>query len=233
MGCLCIDYLHLNYIYKGAVDHEKRDFKRHSKFILLMTAVIVVFVLALTAIIKFAPDPVRTTSYDEPQQTASSQQSAGTDFDSVKERVDEANNTIGKEIYSLYSGEGASVLQRQAESRLFFSNLKNLLICILLVVVLIVLCKKGFVLKRSSACWSRKNRLPPKRSLSRKRRKRPGRQKDRRIKRNRQKSVPTADVEEEPPAEEPPLEAEPPLKEEPESEEAPEDEKQVAENCRL
>ncbi len=59
-----------------------------------------------------------------------------------RERVDEA--MIGKEIYSLYSGEGASVLQRQAESRLFFSNLKNLLICILLVVVLIVLCKKGF-----------------------------------------------------------------------------------------
>ena len=104
---------------------KKEISKGTQKFILLMTAVIVVFVLALTAIIKFAPDPVRTTSYDEPQQTASSQQSEGTDFDSVKERVDEANNTIGKEIYSLYSGEGASVLQRQAESRLFFSNLKN------------------------------------------------------------------------------------------------------------
>ena len=63
---------------------KKEISKGTQKFILLMTAVIVVFVLALTAIIKFAPDPVRTTSYDEPQQTASSQQSEGTDFDSVK-----------------------------------------------------------------------------------------------------------------------------------------------------
>ena len=66
---------------------KKEISKGTQKFILLMTAVIVVFVLALTAIIKFAPDPVRTTSYDEPQQTASSQQSEGTDVDSGQERT--------------------------------------------------------------------------------------------------------------------------------------------------
>lgn len=212
---------------------EKEISKGTQKFILLMTAVIVVFVLALTAIIKFAPDPVRTTSYDEPQQTASSQQSEGTDFDSVKERVDEANNTIGKEIYSLYSGEGASVLQRQAESRLFFSNLKNLLICILLVVVLIVLCKKGFDFKKIKRMLVEEEpssaQTEPEQETTQAARKAEG-QVD---KVEQAKSVPTADVEEEPPAEEPPLEAEPPLKEEPESEEASEDEKQVAENCRL
>lgn len=212
---------------------KKEISKGTQKFILLMTAVIVVFVLALTAIIKFAPDPVRTTSYDEPQQTASSHQSAGTDFDSVKERVDEANNTIGKEIYSLYSGEGASVLQRQAESRLFFSNLKNLLICILLVVVLIVLCKKGFDFKKTKRMLVEEEpssaQTEPEQETTQAAWKAEGQAN----KEEQAKSVPTADVEEEPPAEEPPLEAEPPLKEEPESEEAPEDEKQVAENCRL
>ena len=210
---------------------KKEISKGTQKFILLMTAVIVVFVLALTAIIKFAPDPVRTTSYDEPQQTASSQQSAGTDFDSVKERVDEANNTIGKEIYSLYSGEGASVLQRQAESRLFFSNLKNLLICILLVVVLIVLCKKGFDFKKIKRMLVEEEpssaQTEPEQETTQAARKAEG-QADKEA-----KSVPTADVGEEPPTEEPPLEAGLPFKEEPELEEAPEDEKQVVENCRL
>lgn len=212
---------------------KKEISKGTQKFILLMTAVIMVFVLTLTAIIKFAPDSVRTTSYDEPQQTASTQQSEGTDFDSVKERVDEANNTIGKEIYSLYSGEGASVLQRQAESRLFFSNLKNLLICILLVVVLIVLCKKGFDFKKIKHMLVEEKtssaQAEPEQETTQAARKAEG-QAD---KEEQAKSVPTADVEEEPPTEEPPLEAEPPLKEEPESEEASEDEKQVAENCRL
>ena len=212
---------------------KKEISKGTQKFILLMTAVIVVFVLALTAIIKFAPDPVRTTSYDEPQQTASSQQSAGTDFDSVKERVDEANNTIGKEIYSLYSGEGARVLQRQAESRLFFSNLKNLLICILLVVVLIVLCKKGFDFKKIKRMLVEEEpssaQTEPEQETTQAARKAEG-QAD---KEEQAKSVPTADVGEEPPTEEPPLEAGLPFKEEPELEEAPEDEKQVVENCRL
>ena len=212
---------------------KKEISKGTQKFILLMTAVIVVFVLALTAIIKFAPDPVRTTSYDEPQQTASSQQSAGTDFDSVKERVDEANNTIGKEIYSLYSGEGASVLQRQAESRLFFSNLKNLLICILLVVVLIVLCKKGFDFKKIKRMLVEEEpssaQTEPEQETTQAARKAEG-QAD---KEEQAKSVPTADVGEEPPTEEQPLEAGLPFKEEPELEEAPEDEKQVVENCRL
>lgn len=212
---------------------KKEISKGTQKFILLMTAVIVVFVLALTAIIKFAPDPVRTTSYDEPQRTASSQQSEGTDFDSVKKRVDEANNTIGKEIYSLYSGKGASVLQRQAESRLFFSNLKNLLICILLVVVLIVLCKKGFDFKKIKRMLVEEEpssvQTEPKQETTQAARKAEGQA----YKEEQAKSAPTAVVEEEPPTEEPPLEAEPPLKEEPESEEASEDEKQVAENCRL
>ena len=212
---------------------KKEISKGTQKFILLMTAVIVVFVLALTAIIKFAPDPVRTTSYDEPQRTASSQQSEGTDFDSVKKRVDEANNTIGKEIYSLYSGEGASVLQRQAESRLFFSNLKNLLICILLVVVLIVLCKKGFDFKKIKRMLVEEEpssaQTEPEQETTQAARKAEG-QAD---KEEQAKSVPTADVGEEPPTEEPPLEAGLPFKEEPELEEAPEDEKQVVENCRL
>lgn len=212
---------------------KKEISKGTQKFILLMTAVIVVFVLALTAIIKFAPDPVRTTSYDEPQQTASSQQSADTDFDSVKERVDEVNNTIGKEIYSLYSGEGASVLQRQAESRLFFSNLKNVLICILLVVVLIVLCKKGFDFKKIKRMLVEEEPSPAQTEPEQETTQVAQKAEEHVEKEKQAKSVPTTDVEEETPTEEPPLEAEPPLKEEPESEEAPEDEKQVAENCRL
>ena len=110
---------------------------------------------------------------------------------------------IGKEIYSLYSGEGASILQRQAESRLFFSNLKNLLICILLVVVLIVLCKKGFDFKKDQAHTGRgRTCLPPKRSLEAGTTQGAWKAEGQANKEEQAKSVPTADVEEEPPAEE-------------------------------
>lgn len=51
--------------------------------------------------------------------------STSTDFDSVKERVDRANNTTGKEVKSLYMGEGKSSMQKQLETRLFFNTVKE------------------------------------------------------------------------------------------------------------
>ena len=62
--------------------------------------------------------------------------------------MDAVNNTTGKEVKSLYSGEGKSTMQKQLETRLFFNTLKSILICVLLVVVIVVLLKKGFSIKK-------------------------------------------------------------------------------------
>ena len=93
--------------------------------------------------------PNRTATTDPNLQVSTSQtDSTSTDFDSVKERVDRANNTTGKEVKSLYMGEGKSSMQKQLETRLFFNTVKNILICVLLAVVIIALLKKGFSLKK-------------------------------------------------------------------------------------
>lgn len=130
---------------------KKEISKGTQMFIWHMAAFVAVFVLALVVINKFVPEPTRTAEPNTSQQTASVQENSlprGDDFDSVKARVDESNQTTGQEVKSLYSGEGKTVAQKQAESRLFFSNLKNALFCILLIVFIIVLIKKGFNLKK-------------------------------------------------------------------------------------
>lgn len=130
---------------------KKEISKGTQKFIWHMVAFVAVFVLALVVINKFVPETTRTAVPTTSQQTSSIQEDSlpqGDDFDSVKARVDAANNTTGKEVKSLYSDEGKTVAQRQTESRLFFSNLKNALFCILLIVLIIILIKKGFNLKK-------------------------------------------------------------------------------------
>lgn len=110
-----------------------------------MVAFAAVFVLALAAINKFIPESTRTAVPNASRQTVSVQEDdllQGEDFESVKARVDAANNTTGKEVKSLYSDEGKTVAQGKAESRLFFSGLKNVLFCILLIVLVIVLIKR-------------------------------------------------------------------------------------------
>ncbi len=129
---------------------KKEISKGTQKFIWHMAAFVAVFVLALVAIIKFAPTPTPTPAQSSPQQSVSAQENLpqGSDFESVKERVDAANNSTGKEVQSLYSDEGKTVAQRQAESRLFFSNLKNALFCILLIALIVLVIRKGFNLKK-------------------------------------------------------------------------------------
>ena len=124
--------------------------KGTQKFIWHLVAFGAVFVLALVIICRVLPEPNRTSTVDQSPQITTSQteENLSTDFDSVKERVDQANNTTGKEVKSLYSGDGKSTMQKQFEIRLFFNTLKSILICVLLVVVLVVLIKKGFSLKK-------------------------------------------------------------------------------------
>lgn len=124
--------------------------KGTQKFIWHLVAFVAVFVLALVIICRALPEPNRTSNVDQSSQITTSQtdENLSTDFDSVKERVDHANNTTGKEVKSLYSGEGKSTMQKQLEARLFFNTLKSILICVLLVVVVIVLIKKGFNFKK-------------------------------------------------------------------------------------
>ena len=124
--------------------------KGTQKFIWHLVAFAAVFVLALVIICRVLPEPNRTATIDQNTQITASQteDNLSTDFDSVKERVDQANNSTGKEIKDLYSGEGKSTMQKQLETRLFFNTLKSILICVLLVVVVIVLIKKGFSLKK-------------------------------------------------------------------------------------
>ena len=128
---------------------EKEISKGTQKFIWHMVSFITVFIIALVILCRVLPEPNRTASADPNSQVSTSQtDSTSTDFDSVKERVDRANNTTGKEIKSLYTGDGKSSMQKQLETRLFFNTIKNILICVLLAVVIIVLLKKGFSLKK-------------------------------------------------------------------------------------
>ena len=129
---------------------KKEISKGTQKFIWHMVAFVAVFILALVIICRVLPEPNRTSSVDQnPQITISqTEENLSTDFDSVKERVDQANSTTGKEVKSLYSGEGKSTMQKQLETRLFFNTLKSILICVLLVVVIVVLLKKGFNFKK-------------------------------------------------------------------------------------
>ena len=124
--------------------------KGTQKFIWHLVAFGAVFVLALVIICRVLPEPNRTSTVDQSSLITASQteENLSTDFDSVKERVDQANNTTGKEVKSLYSGEGKSTMQKQLEIRLFFNTLKSILICVLLVVVVVVLIKKGSSLKK-------------------------------------------------------------------------------------
>ena len=124
--------------------------KGTQKFIWHLVAFVAVFVLALVIICRVLPEPNRTPVADQNTQITTSQteDNLSTDFDSVKERVDQANNTTGKEVKSLYSGEGKSTMQKQLETRLFFNTIKSILICVLLVVVVIVLIRKGFNFKK-------------------------------------------------------------------------------------
>ena len=129
----------------------KREISKGTqKFIWHLVAFGAVFVLALVIICRVLPEPNRTSTVDQSSLITASQTEGNfsTDFDSVKERVDQANNTTGKEVKSLYSGERKSTIQKQFEIRLFFNTLKSILICVLLVVVVVVLIKKGFSLKK-------------------------------------------------------------------------------------
>lgn len=123
--------------------------KGTQKFIWYLVAFVAVFILALVIICRVLPESNRTATVAQATQitTTTADDNLSTDFDSVKDRVDQANNSTGKEIKELYTGEGKSTMQKQLEIRLLFSSLKSFLICVLLVLVAIVLIKKGFNIK--------------------------------------------------------------------------------------
>lgn len=105
---------------------EKEISKGTQKFIWHMVSFVAVFIIALVVLCRFLPEPNRTATADSNLQVSTSQtDSTSTDFDSVKERVDRANNTTGKEVKSLYTGEGKSSMQKQLETRLFFNNARD------------------------------------------------------------------------------------------------------------
>lgn len=205
---------------------KKEISKGTQKFIWHMAAFIAVFVLALVAINKFAPAPASTSVQNSITESQSTQQETlpqDDDFNSVKERVDAANNSTGREVKSLYEGE-QTAMQKQASSRLFFSNLKNLLFCILLVVLIVLLIKKGFDFKKLKKMITGGDEEQPEKPAK------------------PEKETPAKPETPEPISEDPPEpvpsgdssdEEEHPLKEEPGFDEgAPsEDEQSVAENC--
>lgn len=129
---------------------KKEITKGTQKFIWHMAAFFAVFILVLVILLKFVPEPNTSGYYNTPDANTSTSEttSQGTDFDSVKDRVDNANNTTGKEIQSLYTGEGKTSMQKQMETRLFFSTIKNILFCAVLVVLLIVLIRNGILKKK-------------------------------------------------------------------------------------
>lgn len=120
--------------------------KGTQKFIWHLAVFVAVFVLVLVILAKILPEPTRTSNVNQLQQTQKTDYS--TDFEWVKERVDEANNTIGEEIEDLYSSEGKSTIQKQLETRLFFDTIKSSLICALMLTVIVVLLKKRLNTKK-------------------------------------------------------------------------------------
>lgn len=210
---------------------KKEISKGTQKFIWHMAAFVAVFVLVLVVINKFVPETTRTAVPNTPQQTVSASEDnlpQGDDFDSVKARVDAANNTTGEEVKSLYSDEGKTVAQRQAESRLFFSNLKNALFCILLIVLIIVLIKKGFNLKRLKGMFTddEEEETPTDPSEN---------EPEISDEPNPKKSEPKSEDPEPVPSDNSDEEEEPPLEEEPGFDESTpsDDEQDVAENCKF
>lgn len=129
---------------------KKEITKGTQKFIWHMAAFFAVFILILVILLKFVPEPNTSGYYNTPNANTSTSETTpqGTDFDSVKDRVDNANNTTGKEIQSLYTGEGKTSMLKQMETRLFFSTIKNILFCAVLVVLLIVLIRNGILKKK-------------------------------------------------------------------------------------
>lgn len=207
---------------------KKEISKGTQKFIWHMAAFIAVFVLALVAINKFAPAPASTSVQNGITESQSAQQETlpqGDDFDSVKERVDAANNSTGREVKSLYEGE-QTAMQKQASSRLFFSNLKNLLFCVLLVVLIVLLIKKGFDFKKlKKMITDGDEEQPEKEKHAKPEKETPAKpETPEPIAENPPEPVPSGDSSDE---EEPPLEEEPGFDEGAPSE----DEQEVAENC--
>lgn len=78
--------------------------KGTQKFIWHLVAFAAVFVLALVVICRVLPEPNSTSTVDQNARvtTYQTEENFSTDFNSVKERVDQANNTTGKEVKSLY-----------------------------------------------------------------------------------------------------------------------------------
>lgn len=74
--------------------------KGTQKFIWHLVAFVAVFVLALVIICRALPEPNCTSNVDQSSQITTSQtdENLSTNFDSVKERVDQAKNTTGKEV---------------------------------------------------------------------------------------------------------------------------------------
>ena len=116
--------------------------KKKAKIILVL-ALIIVGIIVMSAMIANAKD--------KPEESAQLQNSAAynpleiedyNDFEEVQRKV-QAANEMGKEIREMNVGK-AGVLKRQAESRLFFDNIKSVLIIILMVLAIIILCKKFF-----------------------------------------------------------------------------------------
>ena len=94
--------------------------KGTQKFIWHLVAFAAVFVLALVVICRVLPEPNSISTVDQNARvtTFQTEENFSTDFNSVKERVDQANNTTGKEplfqrgqIYDAKAARNKAVFQ--------------------------------------------------------------------------------------------------------------------------
>lgn len=115
------------------------------KFWMILAVILGVFIVVTGVFLAWFSIRIQTTSVIPAEQTtqATGQQTLDHSFEATKERVDSVNDNYGQNVKSSYYGN-YSTMERMMQSRIFFSNLKGILMIILVVMVILLILTKGF-----------------------------------------------------------------------------------------
>ena len=118
-----------------------------SKNFWMTLAIMLGVTVVISAIALLCLKPFGSTAKVSENKTviSSSQQVVNEDhsFEATKERVDSANENLGREVKSAYSGEN-STFERMMKQRMVLSTIKHIIIYALLILVILLILVKGF-----------------------------------------------------------------------------------------
>lgn len=118
-----------------------------SKNFWMTLAIMLGVTVVISAIALLCLKPFGSTAKVSENKTviSSSQQVVNEDhsFEATKERVDSANENLGREVKSAYSGEN-STFERMMKQRMILSTIKHIIIYALLILVILLILVKGF-----------------------------------------------------------------------------------------